>query len=180
MSRTVKTPEAMHVGGRCIDKPETQAEAAARAHRGRYSKTNTPLAPKADNKNYCAQRAVLEMLGQSYDLIPSKPTRGWDFQINGVTVKVMGAQEHGNLAIKVRKSESWYADIYILAWIVGGNPHVIRWCERSDVLTASTRVLKPGGAYEQRTHFVPYTSMHRDLHALRQRLGLAPRQEGLF
>lgn len=180
MPRTIKRPDAMHVGSRCIDKPETESEAAARAHRGRFSKTNKPLAAKADNKNYCAQLAVCQMLGQSIDLIPSKPTRGWDFQINGIKVKIMGAQENGNLAIKVRKTDSWYADVFILAWIVNGEPHVIRWCEKSDVLTAPTRVLKPGGDYEQRTHVVSYTSMHRDLHALKQRLGLAARQTGLF
>lgn len=169
----------MHVGPRCVDRPDVKAEAAVRAHNGRYSRTNTPLVRDADNKNICAQLAVLDMLRQSVDLMPTKKTHGWDFKINGKKVKVMGAQEGGNLAIKERKRPDW-ADIYILCWIVKGEPHVIRWCRQDQVAAAEPIVLKFDGPYRQPVHRVYFSSMSRDLHALKQELGLAPTQPGLF
>lgn len=174
-----KTPDAMHIGPRCVDRPDVKAEASIRSHNGRYSRTNTPLAADADAKNICAQLAVLHMLRQSVDLMPTKKTQGWDFVINGRKVKVMGAKEGGNLAIKERKTPRW-ADIYILCWIIKGEPHVIRWCKADQVQAATPTILKYDGPYKQPTHRVYFSSMSRDLLALRQELGLAARQEGLF
>ena len=169
----------MYVGSRCIDRPDVKAEAAIRSHRGRFSRTNKPLAEGADNKNYCAQLAVCELFTLSPDVIPSRVTKGWDFEINGHKIKVMGAQVGGNLAIKERKRPSW-ADVYILCWIIDGEPHVIRWCEKEQVATAPVTTLTYTGSYTQPTHKVSYTALSRDLHALKVRLGLAYGQEGFW
>jgi hypothetical protein len=150
-----------------------------RAHNGRYSRTNTPLVKDADHKNICAQMAVLKMLGQSVELMPTKKTQGWDFVINGKKVKVMGAQEGGNLCVKERKTPRW-ADIYILCWIINGEPHVMRWCRAEKVAAATPVVLKFDGPYRQPVHRVYVYEMWRDLRELKQALGLAPKQEGLF
>lgn len=163
----------------CTDEPSVQVEAMERSYRGRFSKTNEPLDAKADHKNICAQRAVLNMLGyKTYELIPQKKTRGWDFVIGGKKIKVMGAKEGGNLLIKQRKSMGWYADIFILCWIVEGDAYVMRWCDATNVIAAPVIVAKSDGKYKVPTHQVLYQRMSNDLGMLKILLGLAYGQEG--
>lgn len=180
MTKSEKSYSAMFSdSGQCIGDPSVIVESAARAHRGRFSKTNTPLRKGADPKNICAQRLILDLAGESYDLIPDKVTKGWDFQINDKKIKVMGAKEFGNLLIKERKRPSW-ADIYVLCWIVGKTVHAVRWCGPEQVQNASVTIAKVDGPYQQKTHHVPYTSMSKDLRALRVELGLDYGQTSLL
>lgn len=170
-------PSPMYLS-HCLDEHSVQVEAMERAYRNRFSATNDPLVGKADQKNICAQRAVLDMLGQTHDLIPQKKTRGWDFVIGGKKIKVMGAQEGGNLLIKQRKTRGWYADIYILCWIIDGNAYVMRWCEGQAVIDAPVILAKKDGKYTSPAHQVQYSRMINSLGGLKVSLGLAYGQEG--
>lgn len=165
------------------DSVSLAAEQDRRRHANRYSRTNTPLKDDNDKDSRAAEEAFCDFVGLPHSVIPKKKHAGFQFTINGVTVKVYAAPRDKNLLVPTRKRMVW-ADVYVLAWVERFGEErsaaIVRWCNRSTVETVIPAIHKIDGPYKLESRLLPYTRMSGDLHALRQRLGLAHRQESLL
>ena len=154
-----------------------RAEASNRAYANRHSTTNAPLRAGADELAVRAEQAFCDALGIDWELErPIGKTPGWQFIINGTTVKVFATSPGRNLLVKEGKAN---AEVYVLCWVRGEDAWVEGWCERALVEACPVQVMKEDGPYRQPAHFVSNRVLDRDTDRLKRRLGLAVRSNQL-
>lgn len=144
--------------------------AQERHDRGRFSRTNTPHAPDADELGIAGETAFAWLLGYpDYRANSTRRTPGYQFIHQTWKIKVQTSRTPLTLLVK---EGAVNADIYVLAGVRGAEPtasnvYWMGWMHRPGVLAAPVEVKSRKAGYTLPTHGIAAANLLPMTHLIR-------------